>query len=169
LEGARQQQLSSLPIPDSVTGFTFKLESLRALREQTEQLAKEELARELARKAERDAELDAAEARLRDARAAGQIPTGTTVTGLDLMSVQAYVERRERERQAALNHVRAQEQEVGVSRQRLEAAARDRALLERLKQRRGEEHRRTEAKAEELTLGEIALNSHRRAKNDQPA
>jgi len=152
-----------------VTGFTFKLESLRALREQTEQLAKEELARELARKAERDAELDAAEERLRDARAAGQIPAGTTVTGGDLVSVQAYVERRERERLAALDDLRAQEEEVGVSRKRLEAAARDRAVLERLKQRQGEEHRRAEAKAEEATLGEIAINTHRRANTDQAA
>ena len=150
-----------------MTGFSFKLESLRALREQAEQLAKEELARELARQAQRDAELDAAEERLRDARAAGQLAAGTTVTGLDLVSLQAYVERRERERLAALDDARAQEQEVGVSRKRFEAAARDRAVLERLKQRRADEHRRAEAKAEEATLGEIAINRHRRAAGER--
>jgi flagellar FliJ protein len=152
-----------------VTGFTFKLESLRALREQAEQQAREELARELARKAERDAELDAAEERLRDARAAGQLEAGRTTSAHDLISFQAYVERRERERLAALEGARAQEEEVGVSRQRLEVAARDHALLERLKQRRAAEHRRAEARAEDAALGEIAINSHRRASSEQGA
>jgi flagellar export protein FliJ len=146
-----------------VSGFTFKLESVRALREQAEQQAREELARTLARKAERDAALNAAEERLQAARAASGLSEGATTSAHDLRSLQAYLERRERERLAALNDARAQEEEVDVSRSRLQAAARDHAVLERLKQRLADEHRRAQARAEEAALGEIGLNAHRRA------
>jgi flagellar FliJ protein len=161
--------MSSTPESPALTRFTFKLESLRALREQNEQQAKEELARELGRKAEREAELSAAEDRLRAARVAGQLAEGSTVIAHDLVSSQAFRERRERERLAAQAGVSAQEAEVGASRERLERAARDRALLERLKQRRADEHRREAAKAEEATLSEIAITSHRRATEDASA
>lgn len=143
--------------------FAFKLESVRALREQVEQQAREELARTLARKAEREQALAAAEERLRDARAASQLAEGATTTAHDLRALQAYLERRERERLAALSDVRAREQEVGASRSRLQQAALEHAVLERLKQRLADEHRRAQARAEEAALGEIGLNSHRRA------
>lgn len=152
-----------------MTKFNFKLESLRALREQSEQQAKEELARELARKAERQAELDAAEGRLAAARTAGQLAEGSTVSAHELVSTQAFLERRERERHAAQAGVSAQEAEVGASRERLQTAARDRTVLERLKQRRAEEHRREAARAEEKALDEIAITSHRRAAEDTAA
>lgn len=147
-----------------MTRFQFRLESLRALREQAEHYAKEELARELARKAECEAALSAARARLAQARGAGQLDIGSAVPAHELVSLQAYVERRERERRAAEARVQAQELEVGESKQRLTDAARDRELLERLKERRAGEHRETAARAEETTLAEIALTTHRRSR-----
>jgi flagellar FliJ protein len=147
--------------------FRFRLESVRALREQAESQAKEEFARELALKAERDAELSAAEERLRAARDAGALVEGSSVTASELVSLHAFVERRHREVERAQAGVSAQEAEVGHSRARLEQAARDRALLERLKQRRHERHVRATAKAEEAALGEVALSAHRRAGGEE--
>lgn len=145
------------------------MESVRALREQAESQAKEELARELARKAERDAELVEAEERLRAARDAGALVEGSSVTASELVSLQAYVERRHQEREQAQAGASAQEAEVGQSRVRLEQAARDRALLERLKERGHEKHVRAAAKAEGAALDEIAITAHRRGGGEEHA
>lgn len=142
---------------------------MRALREQAESQAKEELARELARKAERDAKLLEAEQRLQAARDAGALVEGSSVTASELVSLRAYVERRHREHAQAQEDVSVQEAEVGQSRARLEQAARDRALLERLKERRHEKHVWAAAKAEDATLGEIAITAHRRAAGEEQA
>jgi flagellar FliJ protein len=152
-----------------MTRFEFRLESLRALREQAEQRAREELARELARKAEHEAALIAAEERLRVARGSGPLAAGTALAAHELVSFQAYVERRERERLAAVERVSLQEREVGARRRELEHAARERELLERLKSRRAVEHAREVARVEESALGELGLAAHRRAQGDHAA
>jgi flagellar FliJ protein len=148
--------------------FTFRLESLRALREQAEQEAREELARELTRHAAHEAALSDAEERLRSAQVEGQLEVGATVAAHQLVSLQAYVERRAVERQAAKDRVAEQAAEVGARRRQLELAARERAVLERLKERREFEHRRAAARIEEAVLAEIALTAHRRA-HEEPA
>ena len=55
------------------TPFTFRLEPIRALREQAERQAQEALARELRRQRDRETELDAATRRVDDARGTGDL------------------------------------------------------------------------------------------------
>jgi flagellar FliJ protein len=152
-----------------MTRFSFKLESLRSLREQAERQAREELARELTRKEQHDAALSDAEERLRSAQNASPLNQGATVEAHQLVSLQAYVERRKRERASALADASAQATEVQESRQRLELAARERRVLERLKERQELEHRREAARIEEAELGELGLTAHRRASGGSAA
>lgn len=141
--------------------FTFKLESVRALREQVEREAQEALARELATDAQRRAELARAGERL-TAATTGAI-AGDAASGADLAARQAFIERLERERLAARATVAGQEREVALRRLGLEQAAREREALERLKRRRLAAHRVVTARAEEAALSEIALQTHGRS------
>lgn len=142
--------------------FRFKLESVRALREQEERRAQEELARELALAAARHAAAAAADDRVVEARDALAACGGTSLTPQELVARQAFLERRERERLEARYAVDAQERQVEAQRGSLERAAQDREVLERVKRRAQDAHAVGEAKAAEEMLGEIALAAHRR-------
>jgi flagellar export protein FliJ len=142
--------------------FHFKLEAVRSLREQDEQRAQEELARELALAAARHARLAEAGEELRIARDAAAAHAGATLTPQELVARQAFVERRERERQAAAAELDLQERAVESRRSDLERAAQAREVLERAKERARDTHRAHEAKIEEEALGEVALTLHRR-------
>jgi flagellar export protein FliJ len=142
--------------------FHFKLEAVRSLREQAEQRAQEELARELAFAAAQQARVAEAGKELDTARAAGAAPSGATLTPQELVARQAFVERRERERELAVAELEVQEQAVEVRRGDLERAAQAREVLERAKERARETHRAHEAKVEEDALAEVALTLHRR-------
>jgi len=169
--GSSSKALQGGRLPDCrpVTRFTFRLESVRTLREQAEKQAKEELARELARKAERDAALSEAEERLQAAREAGALPVGSSLPAHELVSMQAFVERRERERLVAQADVSAADRDVGERQVQLEEAARERELLERLKKRKRAEHDQSVSRAEDAALGEMALAAHRRTNGNGDA
>jgi flagellar FliJ protein len=147
------------------TPFTFRLEPIRALREQAERQAQEALARELRRQRSRETELDAASRRVDDARDTG----GKDVTGHDLRAFQAYMERVERERDAAANGVAAQALEVDAGRSRLARAALEHETLVRLKARRRSEHNRAVARAETAALDEVAIARHVRLTRKEAA
>lgn len=151
------------------TPFTFRLEPIRALREQAERQAQEALARELHRQRARETELDAASRRVDDARGTGDLVPGTEVTGHDLRAFQAYVERVERERDAAANGVAAQALEVDAGRSRLAHAAREHETLVRLKARRHTEHNRAAARAQTAALDEVAIARHVRLARQEAA
>lgn len=142
--------------------FTFKLEPIRSLREQAQRQAQQDLAHQLAERERRAVELSNADRRVGDALSAVTSRPGTAASGRDLIAGQAFVERVERERSAASAGLAAQESRVSAERRRLELAARDREVLERLKQRRLVAHRNETARAEQAALGEIALTAHRR-------
>ena len=142
--------------------FHFKLEAVRSLREQAEKRAQEELARELALAAARQARAADAAQELDVARAAAAAPSGASLTPQELVARQAFVERRERERQRAVAELEVQEQAVEQRRGDLERAAQAREVLERAKERARETHRAHEAKVEEEALAEVALSLHRR-------
>ena len=142
--------------------FNFTLEPIRALREQAEKQAQEALARELRRHRERETELRRASLRVDEARDSTGLVPGTEVSGHDLRAFQAYMERVERERDAAADGVAAQARQVDAGRSRLAQAARDHEALVRLKERRRSEHDRAVARAESATLDEVALVRHRR-------
>jgi flagellar FliJ protein len=149
--------------------FNFKLESVRTLREQSQKQAEQELARELVLREQRAAELTAAEQRVESARDAVAAQPGQLVDGSDLAARQAYIERTERERAGARAVLAQQDGQVALGRKRLEAAARDREILERLKERRRVEHAQEAARSEQATLSEIAIIAHQRRDNEVAA
>ena len=137
--------------------FSFRLESLRALREQAEEQARAVLERELALEAMRLSSVDAAEGRL--SQAGGQ--RGGNY-GFDLVGRQAYVERCERELTVAEYAPGADPRHRREPRRdALHLAARDRKTLERLKERQQLEHDSDERRAEEATLSEVGLTLYR--------
>jgi flagellar FliJ protein len=142
--------------------FTFKLEAVRALREQAEQQAQQALAHQLVLEGERLAALDLAAERLAAAHRRGTAQPGGVTSAADLVARQRYVERAERDQRAARANLAAQRRQVDAERGRLEQATRDRKVLEQLKERALTAHRARMARAEEQTLSEIALAGHQR-------
>jgi flagellar export protein FliJ len=140
-----------------VARFRFRLEAVRALREQTQQQAQHELARELAARDEQLRALDAATRDVERARAGGKAAPGVAATAQELVQRQAFVERTERVRHAAHAGLAAQEQQVAESRAQLQQASQDREVLERLKRDRLAAHNKTQALAEVAALDEIAI------------
>ena len=142
--------------------FIFKLERVRALRERKEELAKEELAASLAHRLRGEAMLHAATETLEDARRKQRETAAVPVTAQELQARQAYIERAERARESASLDLDRRDAEVDARRMALGAAAREREVLERLKQRRREEYRKESERREGAALDEMALGIHRR-------
>jgi flagellar FliJ protein len=144
--------------------FTFKLERVRALREQHEERAKEELAASLALRLKGEAMLTAASENVDAARNTHREAAAGAVSGQDLQAAQAYLERAERERESASINLDRSDAEVEARRNLLQAAAREREVLERLKERKRAEHKREADRKEGAALDEMALGVHRRAR-----
>jgi flagellar export protein FliJ len=133
--------------------FRFRLESIRSLRAHSESAARTVLAREIAVGATRAAELEQADAALASARG-GETAARTAAS---LAARQTFLERRERERNAAATALQAQQQVVADRSADLATAAAERAALDRLRERKQDLHRRDAARAEDAALGEIGL------------
>jgi flagellar FliJ protein len=142
--------------------FTFKLERVRALRERKEELAKEQLAASLALRLRGEAMLQAAAESMEQARGLQRAAAGAPMTAQELQAAQAYLERTERERESASLHLDRQDAEVDARRSALQNAARDREVLDRLKERKRAEHRRAADRREGALLDEMAITMHRR-------
>ena len=135
--------------------FSFRLESVRALREQAEEQAKAELGRELALEAALRGLVHDAEARLRQAAVSG------SGNGFDFVARQAYIERCERELVGARYALAQGGMRVAQRRAELAQAARERETLERLKNRHADEHAAEGRRAEEAVLSEVGLSMFR--------
>jgi flagellar FliJ protein len=144
--------------------FTFKLERVRALREQTEERRKEELAASLAHRIKGEAMLSAASQSVEGARRSQRDTATAAPSGQDLQAAQAYLERVERERESASLALDRTDAEVDARRSMLQMAARERQVLERLKERKRVEHNREADRREGAALDEMALTIHRRAR-----
>ena len=142
--------------------FTFKLERVRALREQREELAKEELAASLAMRLKGEAMLEAASQHVELARRTHRDAADDSATARELQAAQAYLERTERDRESASLALDRTDAEVEARRTLLQRAARDREVLERLKERKRAEHRREADRREGAVLDEMAIGIHRR-------
>jgi flagellar FliJ protein len=142
--------------------FNFRLERVRALRESFEDQAREDLAASLSTALKGEAMLRAAHETFAGAQATRRQTAAHELTGQDLLAMQAYVERTNRARQAAELELDRREAEVDARRTALLAAARERQVLEKLKERRAADHRRESARIESVLLDEMATNSHRR-------
>jgi len=152
------------PIDPAVTRrpFNFRLERVRALRESFEDQAREQLAASLSTALKGEAMLRAAHESFTGAQDTRRQTAAYELTGQDLLAMQAYVERTNRARQAAELELDRREAEVDARRTALLAAARERQVLERLKERRAADHRRESARVEAVLLDEMAINTHRR-------
>jgi flagellar FliJ protein len=145
-----------------VTAFSFRLERVRALRERSEDLAKQELAGALARRRSCEERLRQQGELLADARAAQRGLAAQPASAMDLIARQRFLERIERERIAGEQDLRRHDAEVDARRTSLREAARERQVLERLKERRRADHARELLRIEGAQLDEIALTMHRR-------
>lgn len=143
--------------------FTFRLEQVRALREQAERQAKEALARQLAVVAVHESAValisDAAHA----ARASVAPPPGSAVNPRDILARQAYADRLQGDREVAQLRLAREEREAEARRSLLEQAAQKREALERARTKAAEAHRLDELRTAADELGEVALSTFRQA------
>jgi flagellar export protein FliJ len=143
--------------------FSFRLETVRSLREHDEALALEALARELAVGAARDAAL----ARVDDALTAERRrAVDMAISAHDLQARQRFLERLERDRVSAELDVEAQAARIAERRALLETAVAERSALSRLERKQRVEHERAAAEEENARLGEIALVRHVRMQQE---
>lgn len=141
--------------------FKFGLERVRELREHAESQAKEELAASLSQRVRGASML----ARVSDelASATANRPgsaAGGSATAADLRAHELWLQSLERDREQAALQLDRLDAEVDARRAALGDASRDREVLERLKERRRQEHSAELARREAITLDEIALGAH---------
>src|SRR5690348_1166940 len=96
--------------------FRFQLESVRALSEHAEAAARLGLAGELTAGLARAEELDGASRMLEDARQVVPLADGSVVSAWDLLAADAYLQRREASRNAALDALLTQERRIEAQR-----------------------------------------------------
>ena len=83
-------------------------------------------------------------------------------SGRDLIAAQAYIERAERNRREAAIDLDRQEAEVVARRAALQNAARERQVMDKLKERKQADHNAEWARKAQGAQDEIALGVHRR-------
>ena len=142
--------------------FNFRLDTVRALREQREEQAKEALAREVALKEAEEARAAAAATRLAGARTNAASASGTVNDARSLIAHQQYIERVERERHVADAEVTLRERVVGERREGLAEAAKGREVLDRMRERDLQAHDKEVAAAEERLRDDVALGARAR-------
>lgn len=141
--------------------FRFGLERVRELRAHDEDRAREELAASLSRRARGAAMLQAAQELIEQARDGRR--TGTAagpVAAQDLLSQQLWLERLERHRAGAARELDKTDNELTQRRDELNEARQKREVLERLKERRRDEHTAENARRQGAALDEMALSAH---------
>lgn len=146
----------------SGSSFRFRLERIRALRERSEDAAKQVLAEAMQEQHLCRLELERAQERVARARQAQIAGTTAPSTVADLLSRQAFLERAERAVQATRHDLERHDQIVEQRRAELSAAARERQALERLKEHRRADHDLAEARREGFALDEMAITGFRR-------
>jgi flagellar FliJ protein len=143
--------------------FQFRLERVRELRERAEDEAREELASSLAVRMKGEAILRAAADNVDGAQAARRQRSQADLSGAELLALQAYLERTERQQESAALELDRRDAEVDARRAALTTRSQERQVLERLKDRRRDDHKREMERRESVLLDEIAIVAHRRA------
>jgi flagellar FliJ protein len=142
--------------------FTFRLERVKSLRERAEERAQEDLATELRLRLRGEAMLMAATNAASAAVETARNVTHAPASAGDLIAAQAYIERAQRSRhEAALDPAR-RDAAVAARRAALQAAARERQVMDKLEERQRAHHEREWARRTQGDLDEIALRVHRR-------
>jgi flagellar protein FliJ len=142
--------------------FTFRLERVKTLRERAEARAQEDLARELSLRLRGEAMLREATHAASAATQSGRDAVLARSTGMDLIAAQAYIERAERSRREAALDLDRQEAEVAARRAALQAASRDRQVMDKLEARQRADHDAHWARVAQGALDEVTLTMHRR-------
>jgi flagellar FliJ protein len=142
--------------------FVFRLERVKSLRERAEERAREELAHELRLRLRGESMLLEATEAASAATQTGRDAVTSRSTGLDLIAAQAFIERAERTKREAALDLDRQDAEVAARRTALQAAARDRQVLDKLKERQRADHDASWARKAQGALDEVALSVHRR-------
>jgi flagellar protein FliJ len=145
-----------------IPSFTFRLERVKTLRERAEARAQEDLARELNLRLRGEAMLREATYAASAATDAGRETVQARSTGMDLIAAQAFIERAERNRREAALDLDRQDAEVAARRNALQAAARDRQVMDKLEARQRADHDAHWARVAQGALDEVALTMHRR-------
>jgi flagellar FliJ protein len=145
------------------TPFHFGLERVRNVRVHAEEQAKEQFAASLSQQLRGAAMLRAAEAHLEDART-NAVPAASSapLTGGDLAARQAWVERLERTRAAAMHTLRALDDELVNHRSSLTQASLNRETLERLRDRQRRAHVPAGERRAGNAMDEMAIRRHAR-------
>jgi flagellar FliJ protein len=146
----------------SGTSFRFRLERVRALRERSEDAAKQALAEAMQGHHVASEALGRAQAQVAAAQAAQTESASGRRSMSDLVAHQAFLERSERAVLASRQDLTRHEHHLEQRRHELSEAARERQALERLKENRRADHDRELARREALDLDEIAINGFRR-------
>jgi flagellar FliJ protein len=142
--------------------FVFRLERVKSLRERAEERAAEDLAHELRLRLRGEAMLLEATQAASAATQSGREAVTARSSGLDLIAAQAYIERSERTKREAALDLDRQDAEVAARRTALQTAARERQVMEKLKERQRADHDAEWARKAQGALDEVALAVHRR-------
>jgi flagellar export protein FliJ len=139
------------------SAFRFRLERVRAIRERKERIAQQELAEAISRRSSTEAELRAADIRLEHAREQQRTAVGEphAVRATDLLDQQSFLERVEVQRGMRAGDLAQREAEVADRDRKLTSAAKEHEMLNRLSDRRRDEHDREVARRELGVLDEI--------------
>src|SRR4051812_35202984 len=120
--------------------FVFRLERIRSLRERAEERAREDLAHELRLRLRGEAMLLEATHAAAAATQSGRDTVMARSSGMDLIPAQAYMERAERTRREAALAPDRQDAKVEARRTALQSAARERQVMDKLKERQHADH-----------------------------
>src|SRR5919197_4175233 len=135
--------------------FAFSLERVREVRVHEEDVAREAFAASLSLRARGAALLADARARAAAARE-DAIAVSAPRTGADLIAAHAWLERGQRSQEQAALELDRREGELEARRAALASAGQRRQVLERLKERKLEQHRVDARRREAIVLDEIA-------------
>jgi flagellar export protein FliJ len=155
---AQEPQLASDNQAVTASGFRFRLERVRAVRERKEKLAQRELADAISRRTSSVEELRSADAHLERAREQQRTVAAEpeAVKATDLLERQVFLERVEAQRLLRVRELEQRETEVAARDAELATAASEHEALKRLRERRRGEHDREQARRELGVLDEIA-------------
>lgn len=130
------------------------------MRERTEKLAKQELARAISRRSSTEADLRVADASIEQAHNEQRSATASSpaVSATELLAHQAFLERIEAQRAQHAHELTQREADVVDRDAELATAASEHEALNRLRERRHGEHVRALALQEQGALDEIAIS-----------